>query len=90
MNISLADYYLSMQWRTEADSCLYPDHASTALNFTSCHDGVDLPLCFEDTAILYGICAVFLIVAGFSFCCGSSRKARLPFGPLHALKLVCT
>lgn len=80
---------LSMQWRNGANSCQHPNHAPTLSNSTTCHDGVDLPLCFEDTAILYGICVIFLVVAGFSFFFGNSRKARLPVGALHVLKLVC-
>ena len=49
---------------------------------------MDLPLCFEDTAILYGICAIFWVLAAFSFVCGNGLKDRLSVGLLHCLKLV--
>ena len=75
-----------MQWQDESETCRF----HSALNLTNCHDGVDLPLCFEDTAILYGICAVFLVLAACSFMCGNSLKAKLTIGLLHSIKLVGT
>ena len=55
---------------------------------TSCHDEVDFSLCFEDTAILYGICLTFWVLAGLSFFRGNGLRPKLDFGPLHASKLV--
>ena len=58
-------------------------------NFScSGHDHVDLSLCFEDTAILYGICALFWILAGFKFLCGNNVKPSIRFNLLHMAKLV--
>ena len=81
-NVTISTF--DLQWRDEAESCSI--HSS--LNSTSCHDGVDLPLYFEDTAILYGICAAFLVLAALSFVCGNGLKATLPVGLLHSIKLV--
>ena len=51
---------------------------------------VDLSLCFEDTAILYGICVTFCVLAGFSFFCSDRNGARpsLTIGILLAAKVV--
>ena len=59
---------------------------------TSCHDEVDLSLCFEDTAVLYAICAIFWFLAGVSFLQYNSNgvRPRLTFGVLYAAKLVIT
>ena len=80
------------QWTDGAASCRFyrtPDSVATAN--TSCHDEVDFSLCFEDTAILYGICATFWLLSGFSFFRGNGLKPRLDLGLLHASKLVfCT
>ena len=61
-----------------------------AVNTTSCHDEVDLSLCFEDTAILYGICAAFMILAGFYFFFGNNhQRNRCPsFWLLYIVKCV--
>ena len=76
-----------MQWKNEADSCQFHGLPSPTLNSTGCHDSVDFSLCFEDSAILYVISIVFLVVAGFSFC-GNSQRPKLSVGLLHAFKLV--
>ena len=56
---------------------------------TSCYDEVDFSLCFEDTAILYGICTTFWVLAGFSFFrANPGLRPGLEFGPFHASKLV--
>ncbi len=63
-------------------------------NRTSCYDEVDLSLCFEDSAIFYGIVAFFLFLAVFWFIsaipvvCGSQTRPRIPLGVLHVTKLV--
>ncbi len=63
-------------------------------NRTSCYDEVDLSLCFEDSAIFYGIVAFFLLLAVFWFIsaipvvCGSQTRPRIPLGVLHVAKLV--
>ena len=72
------------QWTDESTSCSY-----YVGNRTSCHDEVDFSLCFEDAAILYGICAIFWVLAGLSFFRGNGLRPRLDFGVLHASKLVC-
>ena len=60
----------------------------------SCNSGtMDFTLCFEDTAILYGICVIFWVLAGLSFLCGGDvvkhASSSLPCGSLHAIKVVC-
>ncbi len=63
-------------------------------NRTSCYDEVDLSLCFEDSAIFYGIVALFLFLAVFWFIsaipvvCGSQTRPSIPIGLLHVAKLV--
>lgn len=53
------------------------------------HDEVDLTLCFEDTAILYSICALFYLLAALEFLCSNHKHVqRTPLGYLHLLKLV--
>ena len=78
-------YVLRMQWSKGSAVCHY--YGTVGAN-ASCHDEVDFSLCFEDTAILYGICTVFWVLAGFSFCRGNGLKPRLDFGVLHGSKLV--
>ena len=78
-----------MQWQDGSTACsFYRSPSEIVGNGSSCHDEVDFSLCFEDTAILYGICLVFWVLAGFSFCRGNGLKPRLDFGPLHIIKLV--
>ncbi|XP_064405656.1 multidrug resistance-associated protein 1-like [Halichondria panicea] len=63
-------------------------------NRTSCYDEVDLSLCFEDSAIFYGIVALFLFLAVFWFIsaipvvCGSQTRPSIPIGLLHVAKLL--
>lgn len=52
------------------------------------HDEVDFSLCFEDTAILYGVCLVAWILAGFQFVCAPYHRKNLPFSLLHIAKIV--
>ena len=73
------------QWKDGSDACRY---SLRSVNSSNCHDGVDLPLCFEDTAILYGICAPFLVLVSFSFLCGKDHRNGLEFSLLFATKLV--
>lgn len=84
--MSLVFLVCFIQWKDGKTYCQFVASA----NLTACFDGVDLPLCFEDTAILYGISFVFLVLAGFSFLLGSDRKDRspLPCSLLYASKLV--
>ena len=74
------------QWTDGSTSCTFE---SAPVTNASCHDKVDLSLCFEDTAILFGICAVFWVLAGLTCCHRNSIKPSLDFGFLHAIKLVC-
>ena len=76
---------LYSQWTNDTTSCTF--NQTPAAN-TSCHDEVDFSLCFEDTAILFGICVIFWVLAGLTFCHGFGIKPSLDFGPLHAIKLV--
>ena len=76
------------QWRGVHKACPYGNGGGSNSTTGSCHDAVDLPLCFEDTAILYGITAAFLVLAGFTFVCGNGLKARLSVGLLHSIKMV--
>ena len=59
-------------------------------NNVTCHDYVDLSVCFEDTAILIGICVIFWLLAGLKFLVTTCTPATrpLPFSRLHASKLV--
>ena len=75
------------QWTDGMSACRSLDSVATAN--TSCHDEVDFSLCFEDTAILYGICTTFWVLSGFSFFRGNGLKPGLDFGLLHVSKLVC-
>lgn len=63
-------------------------NASHRVNASQCHDRVDLTLCFEDTAVLGGICALLWLLAGAFFVCGNSFKPPLRWSPLHAANLV--
>lgn len=54
------------------------------------HDEVDLTLCFEDTAILYSISAVFCLFAALEFLVSNKRGQRTPFGCVHLFRLVYT
>ena len=74
-----------MQWREGSAVCHF--YGTVGAN-ASCYDEVDFSLCFEDTAILYGICTTFWVLAGFSFFRGNGFKPGLDFGVLHAIKLV--
>lgn len=58
-----------------------PQHCTFTVNST-CHDEVDLSLCFEDTAILYGISVLLwlLAVAEFSY---SKRRQATPSSSLN-------
>ena len=78
--------WLLMQWSEGSTVCRF--YGTTVGANSSCHDEVDFSLCFEDTAILYGIFTVFWVLAGLSFCRGNGLKPRLDFGVFHASKLV--
>ena len=53
------------------------------------HDSVDLPLCFTDTAILYGVCVGMWALAALEFCCYSKqRHSEIPFNPVNISRLV--
>lgn len=54
----------------------------------TCHDEVDLSVCFEDTAILITVCALFWVFAGFKFITSRYPKVPLPFSLLHGCKQV--
>ena len=57
-------------------------------NRTHCYDEVDLSLCFEDSAILYGIVGLFWLLAAILFLCGNGIRPRLPVSLLHTAKIV--
>ena len=72
----------------------HPENTTIAVANATCYSGtVDFTLCFEDTAILYGICIIFWVLAGFSFLCGGDvikhASSTLPCGSLHIIKVVC-
>ena len=79
-----------IQWDNSSVACSFykPQDTGAVGNVTSCHDEVDFSLCFEDTAILYGICVTFWVLSGLSFCRGNGLRPKLDFGLLHASKLV--
>ena len=55
----------------------------------TCHDEVDLTLCFQDTVILYGICVMFLVLALLE--CVVTKRNRRPsvqFSVLNVTKIV--
>ena len=84
--------YACIQWEHGTSACTFYRTTRSAAILganSSCHDEVDFSLCFEDTAILYGICTVFWVLAEFSFCRGNpGLKPPLNFRPLYASKLV--
>ena len=56
---------------------------------TATTDNFDISQCFEDTAILYGISAVFWLLAGLEFVCAKQQhRPRIPFNWLNGTKLV--
>lgn len=58
-------------------------------NTTTWHDRYDVTLCFEDTAILCGICIIFWILVGLKFVFGKQRKKTIiPRNKLNMLKMV--
>ena len=55
----------------------------------TCHDSVDVSLCFEDTTILIGICVIFWLLAGLDFLVSTcSTTKSLPYSRVHACKQV--
>lgn len=52
------------------------------------HDRVDITLCFQDTAVLFGICAVFWLLTAINFIFGNSSKPSIPRGWLNIAKIV--
>ena len=92
IHMSLLTVY-GWQWSEKDSACNFraaPGSVGLSLvnGSTSCHDEVDLSLCFEDTAVLYGICLTFWVLAGLSFFRGNGLRPKLNFRPLHASKLV--
>eukprot|EP00731_Ephydatia_muelleri_P028692 Em0020g336a len=58
-------------------------------NTTTWHDRYDVTLCFEDTAILCGICIIFWILVGLKFVFGKQRKKTIiPRNKLNMLKML--
>ncbi|XP_064405659.1 multidrug resistance-associated protein 1-like [Halichondria panicea] len=57
-------------------------------NRTSCYDEVDLSLCFGDSAIFYGIVALFMVLAAVLFLCESGIRPRIHVGLLHIAKIL--
>ncbi|CAI8018869.1 Multidrug resistance-associated protein 1 [Geodia barretti] len=87
-------YRFTQFWRTKGN-CLRAwssggEGSGLSSNNVTCHDYVDLSVCFEDTAILIGICVIFWLLAGLMFlvttCTPVTRP--LPFSRLHASKLL--
>jgi len=80
-----------LQWRDGLTYCSFKDLCTLPSNTThcSCHDEVDLSICFEDSAVLYGIFILFWFLAGLEFLLGRSNgKPKIHFNLLHAAKLV--
>lgn len=67
---------------------LYPGKQGNESGGYVWHDSVDLTLCFEDTAILFGICAIFWILTAIGFLIGGSNKPSIPRGWLNIAKIV--
>jgi len=101
LNCSLLICYASpsflscLQWRDGLTYCSFKDlctiNTTLPSNAThcSCHDEVDLSVCFEDSAVLYGIFILFWFLAGLEFLLGRSNiKPKINFNLLHAAKLV--
>ena len=61
-------------------------------NRTQCYDEVDLSLCFEDSAILYGIVGLLSLLAaaqlGVAFFGNGKNGHRMSVNILHVAKLV--
>ena len=57
-------------------------------NTPGLHDEEDFSQCFEDTAILYGVCLVAWVLGGLQFIFASHSQRKLPINPLHIAKLV--
>ena len=71
--------------RREGGKWIWPLPVS---NGTDWHDNVDLPLCFQDTAVLYSILTVFWLLAAIKFLCGDTTKPAVPFSWLNIVKSV--
>ena len=52
------------------------------------HDEVDFSQCFEDTAILYGVCLVVWVLGGLQFIFASYHRRKIPINLPHIAKLV--
>ena len=52
------------------------------------HDSVDLPICFTDTAILYGVCVLMWLLAGVEFIFRRHQYPRIPWNLVNISKLV--
>ena len=90
LNITLSSTLIFMQL---SDAHYQPENTTIPVANATCYsDTVDFTLCFEDTAILYGICIIFWVLAGFSFLCGGDvikrASSTLPCGSLHIIKVV--
>ena len=68
----------------------YNGSGSGSGSSSGCHDEVDFTLCFEDTAVLYGVCLVAWVLGGLAFLCAPYHRKRLRISYLHLAKIVCT
>ena len=54
-----------------------------------CHDGVDLTLCFQDTAILCTILFLFCFFGSLRLVCGhGNNRPGVPFNLINVAKIV--
>ena len=79
---------------TAAAVCQHQRNVTGTMISGNCrHGSLDFTPCFEDTAILYVVCVVFWVLAGFSFLCGGEvlqhASSSLRCGTLHVMKVVC-
>lgn len=79
---------VSQFWRR--DSYCNNLHAELGDPNATCHDEVDFSLCFEDTAILYSICAIFWLLAGLELLFLKSARPRISFNWLNTTKTLLT
>lgn len=55
-----------------------------------CNHDVDLSLCFEDTAVLYGICALFWLMVAMELICSPYPRPRIRHNWLNITRMLLT
>ena len=80
--VQVSGLFSPMQRRSTPTSCV-----GHSLNQT-CHDEVDLTLCFQYTAILVGICVILWVLAAFEFLTTRFSRPATPFNTLNITRIV--